>query len=1280
MDALKGEIATLANRASVLSGEAKTADRGVAATAVRAEKARKAIAAAFEAETSARSSEILSELAADIGIDSAKPWAAVVARIQAQHGVVEAKAALKGAEDAARLATVPSVVATQRLSDAMDLLGAARKRLAETQDTVSANALAASDAKAIADIAARALSLETRAAGSVATAAAKASARAATTSSDVRGLATKAAQAADLATTVNPKSGVAPWASALAQQRLQGAVVPIERVNAAAEAEMLRRVRAHPSARPLTDLPAREAVAVMDPVSVGAAGSVVEKLGMALLDRTLGRTVRHPIFKEVETELRAALDAGRGLYDKTTNDFLLGGGMEKGAARLRATFAPFASEPGQLFDDFVRLAYAGIDTTADVVKTAGGLSGEVASGSRPGVATTVPTMQRVFGNLVADPEGAERILLQLSKTKAFGEARDVFVRLANDGKVEDAIGVLRQYAARTNTNTLADLLADVGGYASAVVRRGEAVTDPTMAKIGVIAPYNIGEALHAVGLRRWQYVSLDEAMKGLDERWQGALLGRQTLEGFARRDAERLGAAVDAGVFQGAAADFVKDHAGALWLAAARYHSGEVAAGAPLGNIVEGLQRHIFYKMEEVGKAGYAAAVDALGGKAIVEPLLQSGAMTAKDVLQKGAALLAAQVDALGVGREFMEKARVLERVTKATERTGAYGVSPPLVANLNESISAAKKALYTRVGAQGVGPTTVSRLIDEVAAFDPSVAASLRRASGIKDVHQLLEMWTAQSKFAKGVNDGLLIETVLQQLPGLGLRMGLEGARQMMSVAKNGMLGGVGPLVNTGYIVKNATGAPMIVALQQGAEGVAGLFHPAVADVMEELYPTLRRVGKALGAEDVAGKSAVLFTRGDGAWTAQRIADEARRANLQSSQVHAELMRDLGSLLVDSGLAADGSVLAGSKAGKLWKAAQAIIDDFSRARRGPSAANQFANATDTHFRLGTFINALERGDDVETAIRLARDAQLDYGALPSWFKQTVGRVVWFSMFRAASARATLRAVVRHPGMVLAPDRLQHAMARVNSDVLEDDEFRDVNPWTRHNAVVRLLKDDEVNARFATELPGTVAAGAMQDIVALLSILGPMAGDDPQRGMLAQAGISARRAVDYAVDQLPPPVRVLAGTGARAVGAEVSDLGIPPKVDGRLVDWAESAGIGAQFKTMFGLVPDTDFGPKADARQRTATGLHPWKFNDVGVDGKRNAKIAQNNYDLLKLTLLMVGQDRALRDWAFVVSDQPSASPLGLFGMATTELKPEPQRAAIERGRLANNLERGESR
>jgi len=115
------------------------------------------------------------------------------------------------------------------------------------------------------------------------------------------------------------------------------------------------------------------------------------------------------------------------------------------------------------------------------------------------------------------------------------------------------------------------------------------------------------------------------------------------------------------------------------------------------------------------------------------------------------------------------------------------------------------------------------------------------------------------------------------------------------------------------------------------------------------------------------------------------------------------------------------------------------VIKDFvSRTRialkdAGPSVQNPFvrgvkrwtldnenvfsdiSNMTDTRFRLGVLVKALESGESEATAIRLARESLFDYGNLTDFEKNYINKFIWFWTFARNNYVSTTLNLVENP-------------------------------------------------------------------------------------------------------------------------------------------------------------------------------------------------------------------------------------------------------------------------
>jgi len=99
-----------------------------------------------------------------------------------------------------------------------------------------------------------------------------------------------------------------------------------------------------------------------------------------------------------------------------------------------------------------------------------------------------------------------------------------------------------------------------------------------------------------------------------------------------------------------------------------------------------------------------------------------------------------------------------------------------------------------------------------------------------------------------------------------------------------------------------------------------------------------------------------------------------------------------------------------------LMDAAEPFIAPKTAAGMKTSPSSQLARTVDYSVREGVFIAALNDGLSPAMAARLAREAQFDYGAMPSWLKEKLGGYALYTSFTYVLAEEMIKAAARPNG------------------------------------------------------------------------------------------------------------------------------------------------------------------------------------------------------------------------------------------------------------------------
>lgn len=348
---------------------------------------------------------------------------------------------------------------------------------------------------------------------------------------------------------------------------------------------------------------------------------------------------------------------------------------------------------------------------------------------------------------------------------------------------------------------------------------------------------------------------------------------------------------------------------------------------------------------------------------------------------------------------------------------------------------------------------------------------------------------------------------------------------------ATTALLGGF-PGPNTRYLGVNILTAPVIMATSVG----------------------LRRLGLAANEAYTALKlpflsdSTTVFTSATGRkWTAGEVKATLNRTNIGFTR---------GSIEFSEAVADEMLGLAGMSVTGAPKIAGRKIDLVT-----PWKKNIFAIAadeSDNFFRRTVFLSALKEGQNVEQASILARRSMLDYGSVPQWEKDTIGKWTLFYAFRRSMFTETMNALYRGmtskagPGFVAGSARASMRQQQAMETWLNGDD----STRTRMYSTFKAEYDTIEAGNFGPANP------AVETFANMISIFTGVAGS-------MQPGYRLRLLDSLKDMQFTPAINTI---------IELIDIGTregqtPGRVPADFVYFCKATGQWDDLKNMFGIVP-----------------------------------------------------------------------------------------------------------
>lgn len=233
-------------------------------------------------------------------------------------------------------------------------------------------------------------------------------------------------------------------------------------------------------------------------------------------------------------------------------------------------------------------------------------------------------------------------------------------------------------------------------------------------------------------------------------------------------------------------------------------------------------------------------------------------------------------------------------------------------------------------------------------------------------------------------------------------------------------------PMPNTRYLGMNLLTAPLIMLTTLGAGRM------------------VRTLAESTGGRTLVDavtprpRAQHVFTAADGRrWTWGELSDAMDSANIHYSRADVEW--------------SSGTAREMQRAARLTAEGAPVGMARTVARHlDPRSVNPFmslATATDGYFRRNAFASALREGYSIQEAAGLARNAVLDYGAVPGFIKQYVNRYVLFATFRMAMLDALAGSLARDPSTFTRTMRLQMRQQQAANAWLYGPDYTKVRAW-----------------------------------------------------------------------------------------------------------------------------------------------------------------------------------------------------------------------------------------
>jgi hypothetical protein len=148
---------------------------------------------------------------------------------------------------------------------------------------------------------------------------------------------------------------------------------------------------------------------------------------------------------------------------------------------------------------------------------------------------------------------------------------------------------------------------------------------------------------------------------------------------------------------------------------------------------------------------------------------------------------------------------------------------------------------------------------------------------------------------------------------------------------------------------------------------------------------------------------------------------------------------------------------------------------------KGPSAFQDWADATDKFFRTMVLITELKAGRTVEEATALARASLFDYGQLPKSMKDNLAKYFWLYSFRTLNAATFIDNAINNPKRLVQAYKLKNA----GYDYLDREDqtyYPFMGKYAEDRMWLSIYENPEARRRYALMGPQFPIIDAAQDI------------------------------------------------------------------------------------------------------------------------------------------------------------------------------------------------------
>ena len=167
--------------------------------------------------------------------------------------------------------------------------------------------------------------------------------------------------------------------------------------------------------------------------------------------------------------------------------------------------------------------------------------------------------------------------------------------------------------------------------------------------------------------------------------------------------------------------------------------------------------------------------------------------------------------------------------------------------------------------------------------------------------------------------------------------------------------------------------------------------------------------------------KTGQIVTPTGKAYDLDELHEAIRKYGIDSAQAKLETAESIGNELRRYERGWTGGASQPGARSKLLAPGRAAVDVVTAWQE---VIGDVATVVEQQFRIGVFINQLERGSSIEEAARLARESLFDYGTLTAFERGVMRKIVPFYAYMRKSSDAMWKAVFDHPERVLAQLRL----------------------------------------------------------------------------------------------------------------------------------------------------------------------------------------------------------------------------------------------------------------